>query len=209
MRKSGIDRLRTYFTGLKTPQKREFILNLKEKAEEMGSVKYAKFAAECSEIYNAEVKEARNKENNIQYSSKNDRTVQGDGARFLEAVKTASDTAMPDASTEMFAKTIASIFTKPQQSAAPRLVGKWERKTEDDSLSFHFIFHPDGSFETNDIEEFEVLRGFYKIDEIGEIMMEPLAVLQITSLSLTPSGHNLCIVFTDGSMREYTRVLKR
>jgi len=195
MQKSSINELRAYFKGLKTSEQREFILKLREKTEGSGSVKYGKFLAECTEAYNKEAREAK---------KKHGESKRGDGARFLDAVKSATDTAMPDASTALFAKAIATMFAKPEGATAPpRLVGTWER--EEGGEVYFFRFNQDGSFETDDAEGHFLLRGFYGVGEAGDIVIEPLEVLQINSLTMTPSGQNLCIIHSDGRMREYRR----
>jgi len=177
--KSDINELRVYFSTLNTPQKKVFIQNLRQKLSGVSSVKYNSFLTECIQTYNQECNKTK-----------------------------ATNADKPDISSELFAKAISSMLAAPQGgSATPvigsKLVGTWQRKSEGEV--FYYKFNNDGTFETNEVVDHKPLIGHYKIGIGDALHMEPVDLLQISSLTVSLTGSSLTIGRTDGSIYDYKR----
>ncbi|MCL2841676.1 MAG: hypothetical protein FWE05_13005 [Defluviitaleaceae bacterium] len=108
-RMSDIDKLRAYFKGLTTAQKREFISNLQKRIAGVPNSKYAPFLAECIKA----VKSIEKPESPDLSAEVFARAI----ASFLNAPAKA----------------------KPSSEAiARRLRGKWQRVTDDKVFYYHF-----------------------------------------------------------------------
>jgi len=92
-----IDKLRAYFKGLKTPQKKEFIHKLRQRIAGVSNSKYASFLAECVEDYKREVADS------------------GDAAVGAELFAKA------------FAAMLNASGTGDSGAIGARLVGRWQR----------------------------------------------------------------------------------
>ena len=174
-----IDKLRAYFKGLKTPQKKEFIHKLQQKIKGVSNSKYSAFLNECTRDYNQELQ-----------SSKQKAEVR------------------PDLTAELFAKAFAAMLgadkTKPSgETIGRRIAGKWHSVAHEQF--FYYYFNDDGTFETNDSVGAKVLKGHYSTGMDGALLIEPQELVRFSSLMLSGNGNSLTIGLPDGSLHEYAR----
>ncbi|MDR0272609.1 MAG: hypothetical protein LBI27_04765 [Clostridiales bacterium] len=184
-----IDELRKYYAGLNFTQKKEFVLNLKNKLENVNSIKHRQLLEECIASYNAEVR-ARNKQ-----------------AGFAP-----KKPQFPDITADTFARALATMLSGGASasggvSVRSRLIGKWQRDPEDGD--FYYKFNEDGSFETNEFDghcENNILEGNFSVGIDNVVLMEPHEKLRFTGLMFSQTGNSLIINLKDGLTFEYRRV---
>jgi len=179
--KNNISELTKYYKTLNLTQKREFILNLKEKLKTIKSPKHSTFLEECIKDYNSEIQKIKSKKN--------------------------EEPVNPNLSDELFAKAIASMLGSGKTKPIPlneKIAGKWIR--EENGKTFYFIFDKEGNLETNDVFGHDILTGHYNIGIDGIVLMEPHELLQVKLLSVTNSGKILSIVLNDGKFKDYKKV---
>ena len=167
--------LEEYFKSLTTPQKKQFINNLRQKISgRTKDSKYRDFLNRCMKAYNEEVRKANREK---------------------------AETRISD---EAFARAFAAILSpdKPgQKTIAARLVGRWQREAE--SRLFYICFNSDGTFETNEASGGKILAGRYSAGLDGMLLLEPAEELGIKGIMMT-SG-SLVIEFLGGFTFEYKR----
>ena len=185
--KLNIKELKKYFKSLKTPQKKEFILNLQKKIENVKDSKYQDFLVECKKEYNSEI------------------TVLTKSANSKDSVGNVINT-KPKLSDESFAIAFAAMISPNapnHKTIAMRLLGRWER-THQGKVKY-FDFKNDGTFETNETPGSEILNGRFTTGLDGMLLLEP--VEKISAINIIISVNTLAIGFVSGVVCEYTRVL--
>ncbi|MCL1883921.1 MAG: hypothetical protein FWF81_09260 [Defluviitaleaceae bacterium] len=181
---NDINELRKHYAELDFSQKKEFIVNLKNKAK---TPMHKQLLEECVRSYNEEVR-ARNKEAGFEPKPK-----------------------MPDISPDTFAKAFATLVkggVETEASIKTRLLGKWQREPDDGD--FFYRFNADGSFETNEFDgaptDGGLLRGNFSVSPDNIVLMEPHEQLRFKSLMLSQSGDSLIIQLKDGLTFEYRMI---
>jgi hypothetical protein len=191
-----INELRKHYATLPFPQKKDFIMNLKNKLEKTPSQPHQKLLEECIRAYNAEVRQKNT------------------AAGFDTTPK------MPDISPDTFARALATLITGgmgnvPNSRIRDRLVGRWQRDP-DEGIQY-YTFNNDGSFETNEYEgspsnadtlafPSSVLVGNFTVSPDNDILMEPHDKLKFTSLMFSQTADSLIIAMKDGLTFEYKKV---
>lgn len=187
MQSNDIGELRKYFAGLNFAQKKEFIVNLKNKLDVIKSTPHKMFLEECVRQYNEEVREKNT------------------AAGYQPKQK------MPEVSPDSFAIALSSLlggglFTGVGANAIKaKLIGKWQC----DERNFYYRFNEDGSFETNEFDgrvEGDVLHGDFTISPDNVVLIEPCEQLRFDNLMFSQSGDSLIIRLNDGLTFEYKKV---
>ena len=187
--KTDLKELKAYFKSLKTPQKKQFIQNLQKKISGVKDSKYRDFLADCLKEYNNEV---RSNEKKASQSRMPENTQQKKAAKE------------PQLSDESFAIAFAAMLSPlapTQKSIAARLQGRWLRESGGKVLYFEFA--SDGTFETNETPDGEVLQGRFSTGLDGVLLLEPGEILGTNSIML--SANSLVIGFVSGESYEYRR----
>lgn len=183
-----IDGLRKYFYELNFSQKKDFIVNLKNKLDGVNSPPHAQLLQECVRAYNEEVR-ARNEKAGFEPKPK-----------------------MPEISADTFARALATMIYgaggHPSESAVKtRLIGKWQREPDDGE--FFYKFNDDGTFSTNEFENAPpngILTGNFTVSPDNIVLMEPHEKLKFTDLMFSQDGKGLIIRLKDGLTFEYRKV---
>ena len=174
---TDMKKLKTYFDGLPTSGKKEFIQNLKAKISDVKDSKYLGFLNTCIRQYNEEVAKRPKKE----------------------------PKPLPDISPEAFARAFSAMLfgnKKEAQAIEKQIRGKWQRAS--DTGTFFFDFKDNGTFDTNETANGEVLTGNYSTGLDGVLLMEPKEKLGIINILL--SANNLLIYFANGNGYTYTKL---
>jgi hypothetical protein len=183
---ADIVKLRKYFATLSFSQKKEFIVNLKNKLDKANSPPHRALLEECVRAYNAEVREKKN------------------------------EPKLPDITPESFAKAFAAMVgggITRGFDVKPLLIGKWQRDPEEGNQ--YYIFNQDGTFQTNEFEGVgedtlnfpnAILVGDFTVSPDNIVLMEPHEKLKFNSLMFSQAGDSLIIRLKDGLTFEYKKV---
>ncbi|MCL2197753.1 MAG: hypothetical protein FWB80_02410 [Defluviitaleaceae bacterium] len=186
MQNNDINELRKHYAGLSFAQKKEFIVNLKNKLDSINSPPHKKLLEECVRLYNEEVRK---------------RNAAAGYAPKPEAK-------MPEVSADTFAIALSSLiggglFIGVGAAAIKaKLLGKWQC----DERNFYYVFNEDGSFETNEFDgdgDNGILHGDFTISPDNVVLIEPCEQLRFDNLMFSQSGDSLIIRLKDGLTFEY------
>lgn len=184
--KTDFKQLKAYFDSLNISGKKEFIRNLKEKISGVTDSRYLGFLQQCIRQYNDEVDAAKKT---------------GHTNSPLSQLKDAS----PDITAEVFAKAFSRMISGEKHdttSVNKQLLGRWQRVSE--TGIYYFDFKENGTFDTNETSDGEILTGNFSTGLDGVLLLEPKEELKIINVLLSQSS--LLIYFSNGNSFTYTRL---